>query len=143
VLRNHATVLPIEEEESEATVATSCTPGAPPPYQVLQQDAQHVWQELLYVVVLLFVFFFYFTPLLISHVAFNFGPLFFLSCNPTKCNVVRYCVFYRELGRVTSLYCETRKPASGMVYVHMLIMYCTILTGFLNCKPDYCEGLIL
>jgi hypothetical protein len=142
VLRNHATVLPIEEEESEATVATSCTPGAPPPYQVLQQDAQHVWQELLYVVVLLFVSFLLNTAANKS-CSFQFWTPFFLSCNPMKCNVLRYCVFYRELGRGTSLYCETRKLASGMVYVHMLIMYCTILTGFFHCKPDYCEGLIL
>jgi hypothetical protein len=41
------------------------------------------------------------------------------------------------------LYCEARKPASGMVYVHMLIMYCTILTGFFHRTPDYCEGFIL
>jgi hypothetical protein len=73
VLRNHAAVLPIvEEEEAEATFATSCTPTrAAPPYQVLQQDA-HVWHKLLYVVVLFFVFWVQFTPLLISHVAFNF-----------------------------------------------------------------------
>jgi hypothetical protein len=43
----------------------------------------------------------------------------------------------------TSSYCEARKPASGMVYVHMLIMYSSILTGFFHLMPDCCEGFIL
>jgi hypothetical protein len=54
VLRDNAAVLPAEEEE-EATVTTpGAPPWAPPSCQVFQQDAPHVWHDILFIALPLF-----------------------------------------------------------------------------------------